>query len=384
MVGIPAGIRELVRELPPRALAPLAGAIFLLFSTMGFLLDIMAGGTHPLPLLMSNVLFSGVIALVYASTVFSWWFLGAGLVVHLLYGAVVVRLIDASPIAPDVLRLNTDALGVIACMTASYTLFLIFVSNTGARYLKARAEIDLARQIHAVLVPRISARIGDYEFFGVSEASGDVGGDLVDLVALPRQSQPGWIGYIADVSGHGVSSGVLMGMAKSAAHMNLRGSGAQAPDRQGVIAAMLDDLNAVLHPLKQSSMFVTFACVADVGGDDLEFSVAGHLPILCISAAGQVREATTPQVPVGMFEERRFVSDRLTVPPGDLLVLITDGLTEVFDRQDEEFGLDRVKAFLAAHASRPLEEIARGLVAQVRAHGEQIDDQTILLVRRNR
>jgi phosphoserine phosphatase RsbU/P len=97
-----------------------------------------------------------------------------------------------------------------------------------------------------------------------------------------------------------------------------------------------------------------------------------------------VREATTPQVPVGMFEERRFVSDRLTVPPGDLLVLITDGLTEVFDRQDEEFGLDRVKAFLATHARRPLEEIARGLVAQVRAHGEQIDDQTILLVRRKR
>jgi serine phosphatase RsbU (regulator of sigma subunit) len=378
MVGVPSGIRELVRELPASALTPLAGAIFLLFSTMGFLFDIMAGGTHPTPLLVSNVLFSGAIALVYASTVFSWWFLSAGVAVHFLYGVVVVRLIDAGPVESDTLRLNVDALGVIACMVASYTLFLIFVSNTGARYLKARAEIDLARQIHSVLVPPVAARIGDYEFCGFSEASGDVGGDLVDLVALPREGGDGWIGYVADVSGHGVSSGVLMGMVKSAAHMRLRTLGGGA-----VIAPMLDDLNTVLQPLKQSSMFVTFACVARTSGDDLEFSVAGHLPILHVTPGADAREITIPQLAVGMFDDRRFASAQLGMAPGDMLVLITDGLTEVFDARDDEFGMDRVKDYLSRHATEPLERLARGLLAAVRAHGAQIDDQTILLIRRH-
>jgi serine phosphatase RsbU (regulator of sigma subunit) len=377
MVGVPSGIRELVHELPARALTPLAGAIFLLFSTMGFLLDIMAGGTHPLPLLISNVLFSGAIALVYASTVFSWWFLGAGVAIHFLYGLVVARLIEGGPVASNMLRLNADALGVIACMVASYTLFLIFVSNTGARYLKARAEIELARQIHSVLVPPVAARIGDYEFYGFSEASGEVGGDLVDVVRLPGDGGDHWIGYIADVSGHGVSSGVLMGMVKSAAHMKLRGL------RGGpVIAPMLDDLNAVLHPLKQSSMFVTFACVARTAERDLEFSVAGHLPILHVAGDGAVREITIPQIPVGMFEDRRFASAVLSIEQGDLLVLLTDGLTEVFDQRDDEFGLERVKDYLARHRSDPLDRLARGLVSAARAHGVQMDDQTILLVRR--
>lgn len=364
-------------------LVPLGLAIFLLFSTMGFLVDIMDGGSHPVPLLVSNVLFSGSIALVYAaSSIYSWRFLTAGVLAHLLYASVIAKVVETDG-TPSEARLVLDALGVITAVVASYACFLNFIHNTGARYLRVQTEIQLAREIHGVLVPIVASRIGEYEFYGFSEASGDVGGDLVDLVPLARPGGPGWIGYIADVSGHGVSSGVLMGMVKSAAHMKLRNL-----DGGPLIAPLLDDLNAVLQPLKQSSMFVTFACVARTEGPELEFSVAGHLPILHIPAARApdgpaVHEITIPQIPVGMFEARRFASAALTMAPGDLLVLITDGLTEVFDAADDEFGMERVKAHLARHATKPLDTIARGLIATVRAHGEQIDDQTILLIRRH-
>jgi serine phosphatase RsbU (regulator of sigma subunit) len=371
----PAGMRDLLKELPPRTLAPLGLAIFLLFSTMGFLVDIMDGGSHPAPLLVSNVLFSGSIALVYASSVYSWRFLAGGILVHFIYGAVIGRFVETDG-PPSEARLVVDALGVIIAMGASYACFLTFIHNTGARYLRDRTEIQLAREIHGVLVPVVASRIGDYEFYGFSQASGEVGGDLVDVVPLPREGQ-GWIGYIADVSGHGVSSGVLMGMVKSAAHMKLRGASGGP-----VIAPMLNDLNAVLQPLKQSSMFVTVAAVAQAGGDTLEFSVAGHLPILQVTAGGGVREVTIAQIPVGMFEDYRFTSAPLAVASGDLLALVTDGLTEVFDAQDDEFGLDRVKAYLAQHRQDPLDRLAAGLIASVRAHGGQMDDQTILLVRR--
>jgi serine phosphatase RsbU (regulator of sigma subunit) len=129
-------------------------------------------------------------------------------------------------------------------------------------------------------------------------------------------------------------------------------------------------------------MYLTFAGLASRGGNDLEFAVAGHLPILRITAAGDVIELTTAQLPLGFFEDTRFASATARCEPGDLLVVVTDGLVEVFDRADEEFGFERLKAHLAANRTRPLAAIASGLLERVRSHGPQLDDQTLLLIRR--
>src|SRR5262249_42202424 len=142
-----------------------------------------------------------------------------------------------------------------------------FVQREGTRYVRAHTEIALARDIHRLLVPALARRVGAFEFQGVSVPSGEVGGDLIDLV----ESKDGWIGYVADVSGHGVGAGLLMGMVKSAARMQLQ--------QMSPIDQLLTDLNAVLLDLKKPEMYVTFAGLQfDESG--LRFSVAGHPPIL--------------------------------------------------------------------------------------------------------
>jgi sigma-B regulation protein RsbU (phosphoserine phosphatase) len=83
-----------------------------------------------------------------------------------------------------------------------------------------------------------------------------------------------------------------------------------------------------------------------------------------------------------MFADYRFTSATLECNRGDLLALITDGLTEVFDARDEQFGMEAVKDLLGRAADRPLAEISQQIVAAARAHGTQIDDQTVLLIRR--
>jgi hypothetical protein len=366
--------RAFLGGLPGKRLVPMGAAIFSLFCTLGFVTDIMEGGRHPWPLLTSNVLFAGTIGVVYGYTSLrSWsWRLG-GFALHLLYVFLVNTVVEpVSRSSPDLARLRLDGFAIVLCITISYTFFLRFIGTTGLTYLSARAEIRLAAEIHAVLVPIVNDRIGEYEFFGFSRASGDVGGDLVDLVSTERDA--GWIGYIADVSGHGVSSGVLMGMTKSAARMRLR-------DRAS-LADLLDALNEVLYSLKRPSMYVTFAGVRLTPGTDLEFTVAGHLPILKLTVAGDVVETTTPQIPVGIFEDYAITSGRLECEPGELLALITDGITDVFDPGDEEYGLERVKAYLQAHAAESLAEIADGLLRDASSHGVQLDDQTLLLIRR--
>jgi sigma-B regulation protein RsbU (phosphoserine phosphatase) len=166
-----------------------------------------------------------------------------------------------------------------------------------------------------------------------------------------------------------------MGMFKSALRMRLR--------QPGPLSSLLDDLNTVLLPLKSGSMFVTVACVRGSVGGSLEYAVAGHLPILRVGAATrEVEEFTTPQIPIGMFPDYRFTSATLQCDRGDLLALITDGLTEVFDGRDEQFGMDAVKDILGRSADLPLAEVSRQIVTAARTHGTQLDDQTVLLIRR--
>jgi len=367
-------LAALARELPFRALLPLAVAIFAIFALLGPVLDILSEGREPAVLVFVNAGLSGTVAVCWAFGMIrrNWWLFSAGVALQIVWFIALGHGSTSPHGQPaDLPQLKADAVGVIVLMAASYSAFLGFINVTATRYLSVRTEIELAHQIHQVLVPPIATRVGDYELFGFSAASGDVGGDLVDVVATADGE---WCGYVADVSGHGVSSGVVMGMFKSALRMRLRTGDPALP-------SLLDDLNAVLFPLKSGAMYVTAACVRGLSGGRLEYAVAGHLPILRVGAGG-VEEVTTPQIPVGVFEDYRFSSASIDCAPGDLLALITDGLTEVFDAADRELGLDAIKTLLASSAGRPLSEIADAIVAKARTHGAQLDDQTLLLIRR--
>jgi phosphoserine phosphatase RsbU/P len=361
---------QLIRNTPARQLAYFWLAIFCTFAALGFAPDMLARGRQPAAFLALNVIASGLFAVAYAAASMPVR-PAAYTVLAPLHAAFILfapRLFALNAVTPPH-RLPFDVSGMMLTVVAGYVCFLRFINVTAARYLRAQAEIALARDIHRVLVPAIDTRIGDFEFFGWSLPSGDVGGDLVDLV----ERDGSWLGYIADVSGHGVGPGVVMGMFKSALRMRVRGG--------GTAAAMLDDIHAVLMPLKQSNTFVTVACVRGGPEDRLECAVAGHLPILRVRQ-GLVEEVTSPQFAVGMFEEATYTSSCVDCQPGDLFALLTDGLTEVFDDRREELGFDWAKQLLASSHDRPLAAIADRLLGEARAHGTQLDDQTLLLIRR--
>jgi serine phosphatase RsbU (regulator of sigma subunit) len=78
---------------------------------------------------------------------------------------------------------------------------------------------------------------------------------------------------------------------------------------------------------------------------------------------------------------REFTAQETTYATGDLFLVLTDGLTEVFDRADREFGIEGVHAVLAAHARSPLPQVVEALLAAARAHGTQLDDQSLIAIR---
>lgn len=372
------------RGVPPKSVIVFFLGVFFIFSIIGFAVDLLETGRQPVPRFVLTVLLSGVSAIIYATAgtvlrgrmwiVFVPVFIGQQFLMSYL-GHRFPSLPQPVPMgAADIARLHGrltfDAIAIIFAMALGYTCFVTFSITEGRRYFRVHAEMALAAEIHRVLVPPIDARIDGFEFYGRSVPSGEVGGDLIDLFQQGR----GWIAYIADVSGHGVAPGVMMAMVKSAARMQLS-SGEKS-------TTLLERMNSVLYPIKKPEMFVTFAYLAS-HGERVEYSSAGHPAILHYHAASkEITELGCSNLPVAILDGQPFAAESVECAPGDMFVLMTDGLLEITNAQDEEFGMAGVTSVVAAHGGEPLKRIHEALLAAAKRHGQPADDQSLLLVRR--
>jgi hypothetical protein len=356
--------------------------VFFTFSTIGFANDIIEMGRAPALRFGLAILLTGLFCVAYAvaGTILRkhWWKAGLPIFIaqfvvmnalgYLLPGLPKPTWMGTAEIARLQSRLTLDGIGIMLVVAVGYACFAYVSITEGRRYFRVHAEMALATEIHRVLVPTIDMKSDGFEFYGRSLPSGEVGGDLVDVF----QNDRGWIAYIADVSGHGVAPGVVMGMVKSAARMQLSSTEESA--------ALLQHLNSVLIPIKKPEMFVTFAYLA-WNGERLQYSMAGHPPILHYHAATrEISELACSNLPVGMFGGEQFVSGSVQCAPDDLFLLFTDGVLEVTNAKDEEFGLARVKEVMSAHAGNPPSATLQAVLDATSRHGHATDDQSLLVV----
>lgn len=258
---------------------------------------------------------------------------------------------------------------LVTMIVTAYLIFILFFQNEGVRTIRMITELSLAKQIHGSLIPPINATHGRLELYGRSVASAEMGGDLIDVVHRNGATDI----IIADVSGHGVRAGVIMAVVKSAIHTRLRS--------KCRISDLLGDVNSVVCELAGAGMFVTGAAIR-FENDCGEFCGAGHGPILHYSAAaGALAMLESDSPPLGVVEGEDFTSRPVAFHAGDVFLLMTDGLTEVFAPDGSMFGQAPIERLLCNLAGRPLPEIYEGIMDAVRTHGPQSDDQTLLLVR---
>jgi stage II sporulation SpoE-like protein len=372
------------KTVPRRALFLFLLGVFCIFSTIGFASDILAMGRQQPARFLLSVLMAGVFPTLYAVSGFvlrkNFW--KAFLPLFALHFVLMQLLARAFPDLPRTVqmgvediarlqsRLNMDGLATMAAVGLGYFCF-VYVSVTEARrYFRVHLEMELATEIHQVIVPPIEMKMGAFEFYGRSVPSGEVGGDLIDVAG----SAENWVAYLADVSGHGVAPGVVMGMVKSAARM-LLSSGDDSRH-------LMPRLNEVLYPLKKPDMFATF-CFLARSGDGLRIGLAGHPAILKFSArTGEITSLECPNMPLGILPEAEFGTSEIATEAGDLFAMYTDGLIEAANPAGEEFGIARFQAALQKHGKEPLDAIYRLLQEGVARHGAQFDDQSVLLVRR--
>ena len=350
--------------------------IFSLFASIGSISMLMSPVRQTVVSAVATVVIYGGFAVGYAALWIArkfwllpvWWLLqwAAGVLMANIFHAGIIE-------GRKELERQLVVLGIcaIVAIVVGYIAFINFVRREGSRYFRVQTEIELAHEIHHSLVPTFERKLSGYEIFGASIPSGEVGGDLVDIVESSNEQ----IVYIADISGHGVASGVLMAMFKTSIRSNLGAN--SSPGR------LIEGVHRTLYPLKMPNMFATAGVLQlRPGSKSVTYSLAGHPALLrYCSQQRAIVEYASQNLPLGILPEQQFASDRLECDPGDVLLLLTDGFSEVFDAKAVELGMEPIKSAFLKAAERPLPEIFEHLRNVSLSFGKQDDDQTILLVR---
>lgn len=267
-------------------------------------------------------------------------------------------------------RIALDAICIMSATMLGYWSFLLFINTQGLEQVRTRTELDLAYHMQQMLVPPITYRTDSFEAYGLSLPSEEVGGDLVDLIP----TDAGWIACLADVSGHGIQASLLMGNLKTA----LRYGFAQGQSLPVVIASVCK----VLPEVKPTEMYATFAGLRFAGEGRVEYLIAGHPAILHYHAANKKAERRAmEQFPLGLTGDCAYDSSVASYDPGDLFVLLSDGVLETENSEGAEFGFDGVERVVVRHGADPLKEIMNRLMSELEKFGHRADDQTILLIR---
>lgn len=296
-------------------------------------------------------------------------FLMVGLTAWVGYRASHVSMPLSVPV-PMHRRVVFDAIGVLVGIGFGARFLLFFTGTEGVASIRMQTELSLAHDIQATLVPEITFHNAAFEVYGKSLPSAEMGGDLIDVIESDRNL----LVYVADVSGHGLPAGQLMGMLKTAMRVSLQFR--QTP------AALLESADRVLPAVKKLDMYATLALLQFDGSSQAEYALAGHVPILHYRDRTQdTARLSMEQFPLGLIPGGCYASQNVPYSSRDLFLMLTDGISEVSNDRDEEFGLARLEQLLKQHSAEPLPQLWDRIIGLVRQHGLQQDDQTLLLIR---
>ena len=236
------------------------------------------------------------------------------------------------------------------------------------------AEVEVAHDIQTLLLPKEPELTG-HTIRGRMVPAEEVGGDYYDVIHIRDRA----FLAIGDVSGHGLTSGLTMMMARS----SLLGVMEANP------AASLGEIYALLNRAlrdnlerMQVHMYMTFALVEYLGSGRFR-AVGRHLPFLVYRAStARVEEVEVEGMWLGVLDELEgdcLAEAEFSMEAGDLLFLYTDGIIEHF-HDGEMFGFDRLKDLVEASAPRGPDAVISDVLARLRSFDPEVEDDVTMLV----
>ena len=242
--------------------------------------------------------------------------------------------------------------------------------------LEHAEQFRVAREIQSHLFPKASPQLPGFDIAGASFPAAAAGGDYFDFMPMAD----GGLGLVVgDVTGHGIGPALLM--AETRAYVRIAALNRAEP------AEVLTRTNVALADDIGSERFVTlFLGRLDAAERRLTYVSAGHPPGYLLAPDGSVRtELRRTGVPLGMRANTEYRPGApLQLQPGEIALLLTDGIEEAMGPGEEMFGTDRMLAVLRANRDQPAAKIVDALYLAVREFckgTEQQDDVTVIVLK---
>ncbi len=232
-------------------------------------------------------------------------------------------------------------------------------------------EVEIAAEIQRSLLPARAPALPGLEVAGLCVPAARVGGDYYDLI-VDGEGRLSLV--IADVAGHSIGAGLLMAMGRSL----IRREVLEGKSPQDVLAAT----NSLLFDdLVGAGLFITLACARyEPATRRLALANGAHNPPLLRHPDGTVDELDADGMAAGMIEGATYEESLVTLAPGSVVLLYTDGVTETRDAGGEQFGEARLKELLAGAGGLGPGGVIERVTEAVRRHGEQQDDVTLVVL----
>jgi hypothetical protein len=260
-------------------------------------------------------------------------------------------------------------------LLGGFLLMNLLVVLEVADRLSLKNDLEIAREIQQAMLPRTAYQAGGLDAFGMTRPANTVGGDFYDIIALPDGRV---LLALGDVAGKGSPAALLMAlllaMMRTLVDEGLEGS------------ALVARLNAQIVKHAPASRFITlFVAVLHPVTGGLVYVNAGQNPPLLRRACGTYERLREGGIALGMFEFATYATGHVTLDPGDVLVMYSDGITEAENPAGEAFdeaGLERIVNSRGWGSARELGWATFEAVEQHVDGKRLLDDLTVLVARR--
>jgi len=248
--------------------------------------------------------------------------------------------------------------------------------ETALAQKEVQRDLELATEVQRGFLPETPPALNGYDFYDYYKPANHIGGDYFDYITLPD----GRVAIIvADVVGHGIAAALMMAKLSAEAKFSL----ASIPHAGNAISRLNNTLSK--WPLDR---FVTLIMgVIDPKTNEMVVVNAGHMTPLVRHANGTVSEPGEEEAgpPLGIIEDLEYEQITITIEPGDVITMYTDGLNEAMDEKDECYGIERIRDIVDS-GSENVNEMGGKIIEDVVkfvGQGPQTDDMCLVCLRRN-
>ena len=272
-------------------------------------------------------------------------------------------------------NMTDPPLGAFVEVGATFLIMVLLLAMEVLDKLKYRDELQLARDLQASLIPHQMPETEQWDIAAFNRIANTVGGDIYDFVPLPDGRVAVLFG---DASGHGMAAGLVMAVAHAAFRTQI--------EVDPTPASIMASLNRILCRTGGSrSFFASCYFLLEPDGHYLA-TIAGHPPVLRITADGQVVERIgRGAYPLGVKSNLAWEVVEGTLAPGDRLLLHSDGLPEARNLKDIEFGDTQVEVIAGWHPEASSAALVESILGEWRSFmGSAVpdDDVSLAVIRR--